>query len=69
MLVHADWGCFAEMTIPGYIFSDELWASSDDRMTVLRLTLKNMTLSGAMRFDLNGRTLKLDFENLVPSPR
>lgn len=68
VLVHADWGCFAEMTLPGFVFSDELWASSDDRMTVLRLSLKNAMVSGTMRFDLNGRTLKLDFENLVRSP-
>jgi hypothetical protein len=64
VLLRANWGCFAEMTTPGFIFDDEFWSAADDRMTFVRLKLeKNETISGNFRFDLNGHSLKMDFNN------
>jgi hypothetical protein len=49
MLV-ADWGCFSEMKIPGFIFNDEFWGTSEDRMTFVKLKLnKPHNLSGEFR--------------------
>lgn len=59
----SDWGCFSEMKIPGFIFDNEFWGGTNDRMTFVKLTLnKNDTISGKFRFDLNGDSLKIDFE-------
>ena len=61
----ADWGCFSEMRIPGFIFADEFWGASEDRMTFVKLKLaKSNVVSGEFRFDLNGQTLDMDFSGL-----
>ena len=64
VFVHANLGCMAELKLPGFVFFDEIWASSDDRMTVIRLSLQGGTMSGNFRMDLNGHTLKMDFHQL-----
>ncbi len=64
----ADWGCFSEMKILGFIFADEFWGASEDRMTFVKLKLvKSKIVSGEFRFDLNGQTLEMNFSDLKKS--
>ncbi|MNL31131.1 hypothetical protein D3C87_1529030 [compost metagenome] len=53
------------MKIPGFIFADEFWGASEDRMTFVKLKLaKSKIISGEFRIDLNGQTLEMNFADL-----
>lgn len=68
VILLADWGCFSAMKIPGFIFADEFWGASDDRMTFVKLRLaKAEMVSEEFRFDLNGHTLEINFDGLKKS--
>lgn len=65
VILLADWGCFTEMKIPGFIFDDEFWGASEDRMTFVKLKLEKPKIaSGEFRFDLNGQALEMNFSGL-----
>ena len=65
VILESNFGCFSKMNLPGFIYGKEFWASSDDRMTFVKLILtKNDTVSGEFRFDLNGSTLQMNFQGL-----